>query len=450
MRRVEDGGDSVTDPQVQLQLNAEAYRQGEAGSATPAERLARMTRLLKELSAQTDPDRQVRDFAEAMGWFLPSEAHLSLSRRDLKKPQYRITRASNWDEKPNPWKQRSRLPIFSGGLLADLIYGGEPVVINDLQLEPDEPAAEYLQGVRSLMALPHYHDGEGLNMAVRLSDRPNAFDPDWLPEVLLIHNLFGRATNNLVLSEQLRLANRTIERELAVVGEIQRSLLPEALPCVEGLELAAHYETARRAGGDYYDIFCLGGNRVGILIADVSGHGTPAAVVMAVTHALAHSAEEARQHPGELLAYLNRHLCLRYTSNPVMFITAFYAVIDASTRSVTCACAGHNPPRLIRRGEVIEAGCAAGVPLGIDAEHRYEESTLHLEAGDVLALYTDGITEAFNDSGVMFGPDRLDAALEAPAESMQALVERVVSRLAEFEGGESPRDDRTLVAIRVG
>ena len=170
-----------------------------------------------------------------------------------------------------------------------MIYGDEPRIIDDLQVAPDDPAYEYLAGPRSLMAIPHFDQGVATNMVVRMRNEPAAFDRAGFPEWVWISNLFGRATQNLVLAEELRQAYSVVERELKVVADIQRSLLPKTMPTIPGLGLAAHYQTSQWAGGDYYDFFPLPDGRWGILIADVSGHGTPAAVMMAILHSLAHT-----------------------------------------------------------------------------------------------------------------------------------------------------------------
>ena len=150
---------------------------------------------------------------------------------------------------------------------------------------------------------------------------------------------------------------RELDSELKAVGEIQRSLLPIELPAVHGLDIAASYQTSHRAGGDYYDFFLLPPTRLndhrhrfGILIADVSGHGTPAAVLMAVTHSIAHGFEQPDRPPADLLAFVNRRLCDGYTTNNTAFVTAFYAIYDSATRQLTYSSAGHNPPRLRLNG----------------------------------------------------------------------------------------------------
>src|SRR5439155_19494004 len=135
---------------------------------------------------------------------------------------------------------------------------------------------------------------------------------------------------------QLSDALAALDRELKVVGEIQRSLLPRELPRIPGFDLAAWYETSARAGGDYYDFFPLHYDQLGLFIADVSGHGTPAAVVMAITHALAHARPGTHKPPVELLKYLNHQLTSRYTRDGT-FVTAFYAVLDPTQRSLVYA-----------------------------------------------------------------------------------------------------------------
>ena len=141
-------------------------------------------------------------------------------------------------------------------------------------------------------------------------------------------NLFGRATHNLVLSEQLKKAYDELDAEIRVIGDIQRSLLPTELPKIPTMDLAADYQTSRRAGGDYYDFFPLPDGRWGIWIADVSGHGPPAAVLMAVTHSIAHAFSGPPSPPGNFLSHVNYHLATRYTAASGTFVTAFYGIYD--------------------------------------------------------------------------------------------------------------------------
>jgi sigma-B regulation protein RsbU (phosphoserine phosphatase) len=424
-------------------------------AADGAEQVAAMVELVRELSTQTDPQQMLLDFSERFRQTFTYQGFLSLSRRDLEAPHYRITRSSRWETKLNPWTQKDQLPLMQGGLLGELLYGDQPVLNNDFHPDPSDPAFEYLQGHRSFMAVPHYHDGVGTNMAINFGNEPGMFDPARFADHILTHNLFGRTTNNMVLSIQLREAHAAIDAELKVVGEIQRSLLPQTLPEVPHLELAAHYQTARRAGGDYYDLFRLADGRWGILIADVSGHGTPAAVVMAVTHAIAHehagpNADEPCA-PCAMLSFINRRLAGRYDAGAVMFVTAWYGIFDPEDRSLRYAAAGHPPPRLCRGGELTRLDQAGGLPLGITPHAAYDSTETTLEPGDGLLLFTDGITEAFNPDRQQYGEARLDEQLcrtdatVAPQETLDA----VLSDLRRFTGPGQPEDDQTLIAARV-
>jgi phosphoserine phosphatase RsbU/P len=241
------------------------------------ERLERVVEMMREMSEQTDPQAMVHAYTARFREIMPAYRLISLSRRNLTPPQYRITRSTLWATPINPWEEREKLPLLEGGLLGELIYGNEPRIIDDLRIGPDDPAAEHFDGYRSLAAIPQYDRGEALNMVVLLRPDPFAFDREEFPELVWQSNLFGRATHNLVLSRELRKTYDLVEQELRVVADIQRSLLPTKLPRVPTLDLGVHYQTSRQAGGDYYDFFCLPDGRFGILIADVSGHGTPAA-----------------------------------------------------------------------------------------------------------------------------------------------------------------------------
>lgn len=415
-----------------------------------SERLALIVDMMKELSLQTDPQQMVENYVRRMQQLLPVDRRISLSRRGLRWPQYRVTRFSGWEE-INPWKNGDQLPVWSGGLLAELIYGDAPRLIADLQVSADDPAYELLAGQRSLIALPLYDQGVALNMVVATRAQPHAFSPEDLPERLWMANLFGRATQNLVLAEQLQAAYQTIERELRVVSEIQRSLLPAELPSIATMQLAAHYQTARLAGGDYYDFFPLAGDRWGILIADVSGHGTPAAVMMAITHSLAHLFDREHARPSQLLGHLNAHLTSRYTSETGHFVTAFYGIYEPASRRLTYSCAGHNPPRLRHCGEshVVALDQAGALPMGFAPQLTYRDAEIQLRPGDRLVFYTDGIIEAANAYGELFGTDRLDFVVGDCRDDVQGALEKLLAAIAAFTGGHTASDDRTLIVADI-
>ncbi|MHC4340452.1 MAG: PP2C family protein-serine/threonine phosphatase [Planctomycetota bacterium] len=247
------------------------------------------------------------------------------------------------------------------------------------------------------------------------------------------------------------LTRPTVEQDRAEVAEIQQALLPAAPPRISTLDLAVHYRAVQQAGGDYYDFFRLPDGRWGILIADVSGHGTPAAVLMAITHSIAHLCGDEKASPGGMLSFLNRHLAARYTRKSGTFVTAFYGIYDPSTRELTYARAGHLPPRLknCEDGGLVALEGEPGLPLGILPDQGYEDSTVVLRPCDQIILYTDGITEAANPAGDRFGPERLDRLLRHCHRDADALLGTVLRALERFTAGRPLADDLTLLVAKI-
>lgn len=412
-------------------------------------RLDMIVATMREMSLHTDPQEMVKAYGARIRELRPLDALISVSRRNLSPPHYKITRSSRWETEINPWKQPDLLPQLQGGLLGRLLYDEKPVIIDELQVDPDDPAYEYLNGYGSLAAVPHYNGGAALNMVILLQTCPYAFSREEFPEMVWMSNLFGRATHNLVLTDQVQTAYDQLDLELKRVGEIQRSLLPAELPKIDGLQFATHYLPARRAGGDFYDFFPRPDGTWGILIADVSGHGTSAAVLMAITHAIAHLYPGHPETPAAMLAHLNSQLATRYTSSSSSFVTAFFGIYNPKTRQLVHASAGHPAPRLVtQQGEVKPLEVIACLPLGIFPEEQFFESMHQFEPGEQLVLFTDGITDTQDASATeYFGNRRLDAAIAASTGAFDA-VAKVLTAIDLFSGGRPADDDQTLLAIQ--
>lgn len=412
------------------------------------QRLDLITRMMREVSTVQTPAEMVDVYGTWMASITPVDRFVSLSRRDLVAPYYRITRSGLWEEQGtdvDPWT--TQMPIIDRGVLGELLYAGRPQIIDDFTCPKDDPSCEHLEGFRSIQAIPLYENGVSMNMVITLAREPNHFSHEALPERVWNSNLFGRATKNLVLSDQLRQAYERLDRELKVVADLQRSLLPTDLPQVKGIDLAVHYQTSTQAGGDYYDFFQMEDGKLGILIADVSGHGSPAAVMMAVTHAIAHTRDEPPTPPCELLEYINARLAARYTNNGT-FVTAFYAIYDPADRTLTYSNAGHNAP-IVRREKgqpSLYLDDGHGLPLGILPGEKYADASVTLAKGDVLMIYTDGITEARREGdGEMFGVERLESVLCACGQQAQAIIDRTTKAVNDFTDFAPAKDDRTLV-----
>lgn len=241
-------------------------------------------------------------------------------------------------------------------------------------------------------------------------------------------------------------ARERLDQELHVAQLIQQQFLPDELPELGGWHVAAFYRPARTVGGDFYDVIELADGRVMVVTGDVTDKGVPAALVMASTHALLRATAEATASPGEVLRRVNELLIPQIPMN--MFVTCLVLVIDLETGRTEFANAGHNLPYVKRGGTVIQLD-ARGMPLGLLPGSHYDELETVIEPGDIVLLYSDGITEQHDLSGEMFGFARTEA-LVAAATSGDHLVERSMHSLAEFSAGVEQEDDVTLVTLHRG
>lgn len=256
-------------------------------------------------------------------------------------------------------------------------------------------------------------------------------------------------TKNLL--NDLERANASIERERDVIAKIQRSLLPKSLPEIPGFNFFCDYQPSSKAGGDYYDFIQIDDQSLGVIVSDVSGHGTPAAVIMAMTRVALRTHLIKIRSPKAALEKLNKILC--ESLNTGDFITAFYAVIHIPTRVMTYASAGHNPPLLFNAGKntLEELNVDYGFPLMIKPDNQIEEKSIQLPSNSKLILYTDGLTEAVNDSGEFFGVSRLKESILESGKSADAkgLGDKLVESIDAFTGGLPFKDDFTLLVIAV-
>ena len=238
-----------------------------------------------------------------------------------------------------------------------------------------------------------------------------------------------------------------LEHELKVVSQLQRNLLPERLPHIDGLKLAVHYETSRYAGGDYYDIVALPNGRWGFLVADAEGHSAPAAVMMAMTCALFRSCSTREEEPDRMLSYINENLC---KVNKESFVTAIYADYDPRSRTFRISRAGHPLPVLYRFSErkALEVSCPGVFAMGLESFPKVPVTEVTLEPGDRLLLYTDGVSELFNEAEEPYGEKRLLRQIEAAdTDDPISILVGIVDDLARFAGNRPVDDDRAMLMI---
>jgi phosphoserine phosphatase RsbU/P len=247
------------------------------------------------------------------------------------------------------------------------------------------------------------------------------------------------------LKREVEQKKDALEDELEAASAVQRRLLPKKLPEIAGLKLAVHYETSLYAGGDYYDIAKIADNQWGFLVADAEGHSAPAAVMMAMTCALFRSYPQPPADPGELLYFLNQHLCK--VADP-SFVTALYVVYDADRHRLKIARAGHPPPMIYRSAEkkAIEYKCGGVFPLGIDPYEQVPVTEAELQPGDRILMYTDGITERFRIDAETYGEERLLRQLEGGGNLQpEELLAAIMKDVDDFANGRPADDDQALL-----
>ena len=262
----------------------------------------------------------------------------------------------------------------------------------------------------------------------------------------------GTMTSNLreQLLVQERIERERVEQELRVARRIQQASLPKGVPELEGWEIAPHYQPAREVGGDFYDFFELEDGRVGVVVGDATGKGVPAALVVTATYSMLRAVAQVLGSfsPREVLAQVNEALLARIPLN--MFVTCFYAILEPKSGSLKYANVGHDLPYLWHGGGDAEELRARGMPLGLMPGMSYEEKEITLQRGESVLFYSDGLVEAHDPKGEMFGFPRLRALVaEHGAEEERSLGDLLMKELYSFVGeGWEQEDDITLLTLR--
>jgi len=264
---------------------------------------------------------------------------------------------------------------------------------------------------------------------------------------------FNVMTASLLEAQDTKLAQRAMEHELSLATEIQKKLLPSGVPDQPGYDVAHHYAPAREVGGDYFDFLKIDEEHVAAVVADVSGKGIPASLIMTMTRSLLRMAAKADASPARTVELVNRFLTP--DMNPGMFVTLAYVVLNVTNAEGRLVRAGHNPPLFYsrQRTRVIPMQ-PRGMGVGVDRTGDIFESDLQvqrftLQKGDVLLLYTDGVVEGTSRDGEEYTTERLSRVLESSADkTAKEIVDTIVGDLARHERGVEPSDDVTLLVLK--
>jgi len=328
-----------------------------------------------------------------------------------------------------------------------LLSAGGPVEVSSIEAESETILTLREAGVE--LVVPLIGQGEllgALYLGSRLSDQPYSGDDRRLLGSLASQVAPAMKVAQLVREQQAEAKERErIEQELRVAALIQQTLLPKELPAIRGWSVDAFYRPARAVGGDFYDFIELADGRLGVIIGDVTDKGVPAALVMATCRSMLRGAAQGNDSPAAVLAEVNDNLVPEIP--PAMFVTCLYAIVDTAAGNVVFANAGHNLPYVRSSDGVVELR-ATGMPLGLMAGMDYEEKTYRLDHGDVMVLTSDGITEAHNPDGEMYGFARLMGQVANKSKG-DDVVASLVGDLEKWSGpGSEQEDDITLVVVR--
>jgi sigma-B regulation protein RsbU (phosphoserine phosphatase) len=330
------------------------------------------------------------------------------------------------------------------GLLGHVALSAQPIYSPDVRNEPLYINAR--EATRSELLAPIISNTEVIGVFDIESDELNAYSEDDLQILMLLASQVAIIIEKVMLHEQL-IEKKRLEGQLEVARQVQLELLPAKDPQLEGYDISAYNFPTEEVSGDYYDWVRIYDDQIGLVIADVSGKGVPAALLMAFLRASLRAATHIGYSPHISMAKVNYLLWESIERN--QFVTAFYGILDVTNKTLAYTNAGHNPPLLLdKNGEsrFLEHGSQ---PLGMFRDTRYHEYYLTTEPGEILVLYTDGVTEAQNPKGEEFGRERLAAAVKANRQlGARELISAVQNVVIEWTDGRGATDDVTYFVIK--
>jgi sigma-B regulation protein RsbU (phosphoserine phosphatase) len=330
------------------------------------------------------------------------------------------------------------------GLIGEVALTSEPITSHDVRDNPNYINAR--SATRSEMVAPIISNTEVIGVFDLESDELNAYSEDDLEVLMLLASQVAIIIEKVMLHEQL-IEKKRLEGQLEVSRQVQLALLPPTDPQLEGYDISAYNFPTEEVSGDYYDWVKIYDDQIGLVIADVSGKGVPAALLMAFLRASLRAATHIGYSPHISMAKVNYLLWESIERN--QFVTAFYGVLDVTNKTLAYTNAGHNPPILLdKEGNFtfIERG---SVPLGMFRDTRYHEYYLTTNPGELLVLYTDGVTEAQNPQGEEFGRERLAEAVKKYRHlDARQLITTVHKEVIDWTDGRGATDDVTFFVIK--
>jgi sigma-B regulation protein RsbU (phosphoserine phosphatase) len=416
-----------------------------ASSAPSSERLALLCHVSQQFNSSLDLDQVLNTVMDEIIAATRAERGFVMLREDDGALVFRVARGIDQTSVDDPQFQISR------GVVEQVTIQGQPVLTSDAMGDDrfSDRQSVMLLGLRSIMCAPLTVKDDVIG-AVYVDNRLQAgiFIQDDLDLLAAIASSAATAIENARLY-QIAVEKGRMERELQMAYKVQSSLLPQEIPQISGWEFAARWIPAREVAGDFYDFIPDEHGGLGLIIADVVDKGMPAALYMAFSRSTLRASLLRAPSPKDGITEANTLICK--DSAYGMFVTLIYCLVHPESQSVTYVNAGHNPPLLFRKGtkELIEL-TRTGMLLGVEEDTCYTQETTHLEPGDFIFFYTDGICDALNPQEEPFGMDRLkDSLIECDLTTGDGILENLEHTIAEYTQSAAQFDDITmLVAVR--
>ena len=338
---------------------------------------------------------------------------------------------------------------ISRAIMTEVVDNGKSVLTSDAQQDPRFASQTIiLQGIRSVLAVPLSVDERHV-FGIIYADSPThqaTFSSEHLDILTTLASVASIRVENASLMDE-RINRERMERELELATEIQQRFQPSGPPSVEGYEFQGISFSCYEIGGDYYDFIERHDGKMLVALGDVSGKGTSASLLMSSLHAAIHGQVAAKMSLRQTVVSVNEYLAENTPAN--RFVTLFIAELEPGSGELTYINAGHNPPLIGRADGNIELLSSGGLPLGLMSFAEYETGHAKLNSGDVLFMYSDGVSEANNLNEDEFGMDRLTEVIRAnTSRSASAIRDKVESALSDFTGTAAPNDDITLVIVK--
>lgn len=319
--------------------------------------------------------------------------------------------------------------------------------VRDMKTDPrvQYPQESEREGIVSMLSVGMRYKGKAIGVLRVYTETEQSFPQIKIDLLKAVGAQAAAAIENARLLEESREAER-LERQVATAVDVQQRMIPQAPPAFPAADLAAVYVPCYELGGDFYDFINLGDEDVGLVVADVSGKGVAASLIMAAVRAALRAQADNVYYLYEVVRRVN--LMLFRDTKPTEFVTLFYGVLDAPTRRFTYCNAGHPPALVLRKGEILELG-SDDMVLGIDEEQKYHQHIFEFQADDLLLIYTDGLPDAMNYQGETFGRQRIVDAFKQGGATAETVAQNILWQARKFVGISKRTDDITMVVARI-